>query len=672
MLLQVRRCGMDASRDLLFNFFFPSLSLYLSIHVICVSLCTHASGLGTMPWPLCRAASANTSGTRKWGHRFFYCTGLMATVYVCADYWTGNSFTRSLRAVKGTAQIAYLYKTTTPETCEEFSNLHRTAAELILNICLKNEGLYIKLGQGLNALNHIFPREYMDVLKVLLDKAPSVPLNDINRIIQEETGKTVDEIFSYFDPVPVASASIAQVHRATLGPATPQDEPKEVAVKVQKPYIRYQVFWDLQTYRFLTWAIGVLFNMPVGWAQQSIIDGVRRETDFAAEAGNLERMRFELAENPNVYVPKLYKEYCTQRLLVQEWIDGVKLVDVETVRQQFDAVTVLRTVFDAFGDMIFKYSFVHCDPHAANILVRRPPLTGKREQQAPLGRCTNPQIVLLDFGMCCPEMERFRVEYALLFKSIMLGDMATMRKIVTSWGIIDPEVFASIQMQKPYESLRRGNREEITKKEVFEMQVRAREAARTLLKDQELVPPELPLVGRSIDILRGLNRLYGAPINRVNMFIRRAVAGLGPIHNYESAQYYLEQIDRLAETTPAKETTTTEGVAAPKVVSVFDAAVEQQRREQAAAALRLHAKHNASVKGRLRANVLSAYRRVVFEVLLFLFDAYHLCGRLYMMVLMACVPGSAGARQNEDSLEDLFQRRKLRFGDNPSRSSKKE
>ncbi|RNF03210.1 putative ABC transporter [Trypanosoma rangeli] len=642
--------------------------------MICVFLDTHSSGLGTMFWPLYRVTSANTSGTRKWGRRFFYCTGLMTTLYVCADYWTGISFTRSLRAVKGTAQIAYLYKTTTPETCEEFSNLHRTAAELILNVCLKNEGLYIKLGQGLNALNHVFPREYMDVLKDLLDKAPCVPLDDINRIIQEETGKTVDEIFSHFDPVPVASASMAQVHRATLRPTTLQDEPKEVAVKVQKPYIRYQVFWDLQTYRFLTWAIGVLFNMPVSWAQQTIIEGVRRETDFAAEAGNLERMRFELADNPNVYVPKLYKEYSTQRLLVLEWIDGVKLVDVETVRQQFDVVTVLRTLFDAFGDMLFKYSFVHCDPHAANILVRHPPLTGKSEQQAPppLERCTNPQIVLLDFGMCCPETERFRVEYALLFKSIVLGDMVTMRKIVTSWGIIDPEVFASIQMQKPYESLRRGNREEITKKEVFEMQVRAREAVQTLLKDQELVPPELPLVGRSIDILRGLNRLYGAPINRVNMLIRRAVAGLGPINSYESAQYYLDQIDRLAETTPAKETTTAEGVAAPKVVSVFDAAVERQRREQAAAALRFHAKHNASVKRRLRANVLSAYRRVIFEVMLFILDAYHLFGRLYMMLLIACVPGSADARQNEDSLEDLFQRRELRFGDNPSRSSKKE
>ncbi|RNF09815.1 putative ABC transporter [Trypanosoma conorhini] len=622
-----------------------------------------------MHWMLRRAAPPHASRTRKWGRRFLYCAGLLATGYACADYWTGNSFTRSLRAVKATAQISYLYKTKTPETREEYSDLHRRAAELILTVCLKNEGLYIKLGQGFNALNHVLPREYMDVLKVLLDKAPSVPLEDIHRIIKEETGKTVDEIFSHFDPVPVASASIAQVHRATLRPATPQDEPKEVAVKVQKPYIRYQVFWDLQTYRFLTWAIGVLFSMPVGWARQSVVDGVRRETDFSAEAGNVERMRLELADNPNVYVPKIYKEVSTQRLLVLEWIDAVKLVEVETVRQQFDAVTVLRTIFDVFGDMIFKYGFVHCDPHAANILVRCPSPSGQREEhRSSPKKCKKPQIVLLDFGMCCPERERFRVEYALLFKSIVLGDMDTIRKIVTSWGITDPEVFASIQMQKPYESLRRGNCGEVTKREVFEMQVKAREAARTMLRDQELVPPELPLVGRSIDILRGLNRLYDAPINRVNMFVRRAVGGLGPINSYESAQYYLEQIARPIDTAPATATTAVKGAAAPKVVSVFDATVEQQRREQAAAALRLHARRNASLAGWLREHVLSAYRRVIFEVVLFFFDAYHLFGRLYMMLLMACMPQKAGARRNEDSLEDLLQRRELRFGGRSPRS----
>ncbi|EAN94568.1 putative ABC transporter [Trypanosoma cruzi] len=623
---------------------------------------------GPMYHLLRRSAPAKPSRAGKWGRRFLFGAGVMAASYVCADHWTANSFTRSLRTIKTTVQISYLYKTTTPKTSEEYSSLHRTAAQMILDVCLKNEGLYIKIGQGFNALNHILPREYTDVLKVLLDQAPSVPFDEISRIIKEETGKKVEELFSYFDPVPVASASIAQVHRAKLRPATPQDEPMEVAVKVQKPKIRYQVFWDLETYRFVTWMIGVLFNMPVGWAKKSIIDGIRRETDFSAEANNVEQMRCHLAGNPNVYVPKLHKELVTPRLLVLEWIDAVKLIDVETVRQQFDAVTVLRTVFDVFGDMLFKYSFVHCDPHAANVLVRRPPLSEQRDgSQRQVKKCKNPQVVLLDFGLCCPETERFRVEYALIFKSIVLRDTETIMKIITTWGITDADVFASIQMQKPYESLRRGNHGEVTKMELFQMQVKARERAQTLLANQELIPPELPLVGRSIDILRGLNRLYGAPINRINMFVRRAVAGLGPINSYESAQYYLEQIDRTVDATATKKK-----VAAAPSKSVFDVGADRQRREQAAAALIFHSKRNASLGGRLREYALSLYRKVLFEIVLALFDAFHMTVRLYTTLLEAFVPGMADARLNEDSLEELLKRRDLRFGGPPPRERRAE
>lgn len=584
------------------------------------------------------------SRRRRWRGRFFMTASVMTVCYVCADYWTANSLTRSLRAVTTTAYVAYLYKTTSPTTLQEFSGLHSAAAEAVLDLCLRNEGLYIKLGQGLNALNHILPGEYMDVLKTLLDSAPLVPIKDVKQIIKEETGRTVEELFLDFDPVPVASASVAQVHRAKLRPASEHDGPLEVAVKVQKPQVRYQVFWDLETYRFITWFMGLLFDLPVGWARQTIMDGIRREIDFSIEAKNAECIRENFEGHPSVYVPWVVKDLTTPRLLVTEWVDGVKLINVGDVRRQFEDVTVLRTIFDAFGDMIFKHGFVHCDPHGANVLVRPAPCSSSLDTREK--KCKKPQVVLLDFGLCCPETEQFRVKYALLFKSIVMQDIKTVKKIVTSWGITDAEVFASIQMQKPYKSLKRGNRGEVTREEVLKMHMAARQSVRTLLENQELVPHELSLVGRSIDILRGINRLYGAPLNRVDMFVRRAVEGLGTISTYEDAQCYLAQLGDSCHTTGREGTT-----------SVFDAAAEQLRAKQTAALFKYRMRCNASLRVSLCETIVSVYRRCLFELMMCLIQIYCTTVNVYHILLETCLSTLTAQKLRWDSLEDILERR---------------
>ncbi|PWV11522.1 putative ABC transporter [Trypanosoma cruzi] len=150
------------------------------------------------------------------------------------------------------------------------------------------------------------------------------------------------------------------------------------------------------------------------------------------------------------------------------------------------------------------------------------------------------------------------------------------------------------------------------------------------------------------------------------MFVRRAVAGLGPINSYESAQYYLEQIDRTVDATATKKK-----VAAAPSKSVFDVGADRQRRSRRPALI-FHSKRNASLGGRLREYALSLYRRVLFEIVLALFDAFHMTMRLYTTLLEAFVPGMADARLNEDSLEELLKRRELRFGGPPPRERRAE
>ncbi|KAG8344923.1 putative ABC transporter [Trypanosoma vivax] len=574
--------------------------------------------------------------------------GAAATCYVSVDYVTASSLTRSVRALATAARVIYMYKSVTPTSIEEQKNLHQAAAEMVLNLCLRNEGLYIKLGQGLTALNHVLPREYMNVLRVLLDNAPTVPMEEVQRIILSETGKTVDELFLHFDPMPVASASIAQVHRALLRPSNSQETPVEVAVKVQKPNIRRQVFWDLETYRLVSWMIGSLFNLPVAWARQTVIDGIRCEVDFSIEARNASRVREDFAGQSNIYVPRIYESLATPRLLVMEWIEATKIIEVETVRQQFDETAVLRILFDCFGDMIFKNGFVHCDPHGANVLVRPSPCKGTSRQRdgKPVGKCRDPQIVLLDFGLCCPESLRFRMEYALLVKSLVVHDITTAAKVTEAWGIADTETFATVQLQKPYRSFLRGNYSEATRDEISEMQSQAHARARTILAHQEQVPKELSLVGRSIDILRSINRLYGVPLNQVGMFVRRAVASLGSLNSFEDVQLYLKRVEELSTMGMEPNTESCSSCAAVpshslpplpmrETLSPFNPVATIRKKAEEITELNLDAMCNTSSYERVRRSFFSLVRRVQFELALFILDAYYMLVRIQRNYLNA-------------------------------------
>ena len=113
-------------------------------------------------------------------------------------------------------------------------------------MCKKNGGLYIKMGQGIASMNHVLPPQYLRRFVSLQDRAPTTPWSEVERMLQEELQGSADELFDTFDEEPAASASIAQVHRATING-------EQLAVKVQHPHIASQMPWDLACYRWV-WA----------------------------------------------------------------------------------------------------------------------------------------------------------------------------------------------------------------------------------------------------------------------------------------------------------------------------------------------------------------------------------------------------------------------------------
>lgn len=473
---------------------------------------------------------------RKLARRVGYLTAATVVGTAAFDVTNDHVISRSARTLVNAVRIGHLYKTTNPETEEELSQLHRAAAQIILDTCMINEGLYIKLGQGLHAINHILPEEYLQTLRVLLDSAPVVPADEVRKIFMQETGcQRFSDVFVAFDEQPAASASIAQVHRAKMRRGD-TGEVVDVAVKIQKPNIKKQIWWDLQCYLLVCRMLQYAFDLPMMWSAECVVENLTKEIDFLCEADNSDRVKAMLSHRADIHIPHVYRDLLTSRLIVTEWVDAVKLVDVTTVQQLYRSADVMQTMLSAFGEMIFELGFVHCDPHPANLMIR-PNQNPKNKKPF--------QVVIIDFGLCVPETKKFRLEYSLLFKTIFQGDRDMLKRIVMSWGIGNADLFASLTIQKPFthKSMRQGK---VTKSEIMEMELQMKDHVKNLLQREELVPQELVFVGRSMNLLRSVNKSFGAPVNRINIMAGCAVRALGHLVTLDDVHDMLKGADRAA------------------------------------------------------------------------------------------------------------------------------
>ena len=277
---------------------------------------------------------------------------------------------------------------------------HRRSAEATYDMATRLEGLPIKVCQFLGSRADILPDEYIEVLSRLQDKVPARTAQSMREVAERELGCPIGEVFASFDDVPIASASLAQVHRARLHDA------RDVAVKIQYPEIAQLVATDIRNFAFL---VGVLARLEPNFDFRVLVDEVTKlvplELDFLNEASNAERMAVCLAKRADVYVPPIVREHSTARVLVSEFAPGVRLTDVEgLVRMGVDPKDVARRVSEIFTEMILQHGFFHGDPHPGNILVQ-----------------PGPRLVLIDFGLAKSLPSDFREAVVRLTAAIMGG-----------------------------------------------------------------------------------------------------------------------------------------------------------------------------------------------------------------------------------------------------------
>lgn len=254
---------------------------------------------------------------------------------------------------------------------------HRSSAERIARLVERLRGMLTKSGQYLSARPDLLPEPYIEPLARLQDAVPPRPYRLIARQIERELGRPPEQVFARFERRPVASASLSQVHRATL------PDGRVVAVKVLYPDIEGLVAADLRNLGLIIAIVGRIWPK---YDFRALYQEIRRlvplELDFHHEAANAERIAADLADRKDVVIPAVLHAYSSRRVLTMDYIDGIKIADVVALRGAgLDPSDLAERIVSMFGEQVIGCGFFHGDPHPGNIFA-----------------LADGRIALLDFG----------------------------------------------------------------------------------------------------------------------------------------------------------------------------------------------------------------------------------------------------------------------------------
>jgi ubiquinone biosynthesis protein len=287
----------------------------------------------------------------------------------------------------------------------------------------------VKIGQALASRADLLPPEYIAELRKLQDEVPPFPFEAARAVIEQELGCPPEEYFAEIDPVPVAAASLSQVHRAR------RHDGREVAVKVQRPEVRQQIEQDLQllslaareAQRRSEWCRD---NDVISWAAE-FSHILRAELDFTREGQNTDRLRESLVDTPHVVVPRVHWDLTAHRLLVLDFVAGVTPKDAAGL----DALGVDRPrLAQRFAAVMFKQvtqeGFFHADPHAGNLKV-----------------LADGRIALLDAGHVDYAGRDLRDHILALLQALVEGDSRGVVNVLTAVGVISARTdLASVRL----------------------------------------------------------------------------------------------------------------------------------------------------------------------------------------------------------------------------------
>lgn len=305
-------------------------------------------------------------------------------------------------------------------TNREEVNQPKRASEL-RQILTKLGPTYIKVGQALSTRPDLVRKDFLDELIKLQDQLPPFDNHTAFETIESELGRSITEIYRDISPDPIAAASLGQVYKAVLYTG------EEVAVKVQRPNLRPQLTLDLYLMRLIASWVEPWLPLNLGHDLTLIVDefGIKlfEEIDYLNEARNAEKFALNFAGDPEVKVPVIYNQYSNHKVLTLEWINGIKLTDLDKLEAAgLDADNLIKIGVTSGLRQLLEYGFFHADPHPGNLFAT-----------------FDGRMAYIDFGMMDQLSESMKETIASAVVQLINRDYQSLAEDFVNLGFLTPD-----------------------------------------------------------------------------------------------------------------------------------------------------------------------------------------------------------------------------------------
>lgn len=351
---------------------------------------------------------------------------------------------------------------------------------------------FVKFGQLLSVRPDLIPMAYIKELENLQDNVKPFPYEEVNVILKQEYGKDTKSVFKNFEKIPIASASISQVHKAVL------KNNKIVAVKVQRPNIKEIILTDINIMYYIARLIEKHYEPLKKYEPVKIIDEFSkwtiREIDFRNEARNSSIFYENFKNSKKVIIPKIFDELCTNKILVTEFIEGTEIRELQKLKnRKFSIQKVIKTGFESILTQVFDHGFFHADPHPGNILVTN-----------------NGRIAFLDFGIVGHFNPDLKEKSVNIFMGILNDDVDLIVETFLSMSLVQGEIdefrFKN-EIEEAIFPLQAGKIKDVHVSHVLE------KVLDIALKYKVRMPIDFVLLGKTILTIEGVAMAYDPNFN---------------------------------------------------------------------------------------------------------------------------------------------------------------
>jgi predicted unusual protein kinase regulating ubiquinone biosynthesis (AarF/ABC1/UbiB family) len=369
---------------------------------------------------------------------------------------------------------------------------HRRRAERLTATLARLGPTFIKLAQVFAARADILPEPYLSAVSTLHDRVPALAPGVAEKVVQQELGRSVGEVFESFDPEPLAAASLGQVHRARYGD-------RDIVVKILRPGVDELVRRDLDISFRILFVLNVLFPNHHIRAITAIVSEFAKhigdELDFREEARNAELLRRNFADDPRVVVPEVVSQLTHRRVLALEFIEGTR---IDRLQQRIsdgdvDIHAVLTTLIEVYIKMMLEDGVFHADPHFGNLLVD------------PAGR-----LVLLDFGMVLRIEQETRRR---IVRTVLAAASQDVDGVINGFyelGILDPDVDRGTVRDAARALMAVSFRDEMSPRQIQRI---VEDVLRTFYDWPLMLPSDLVYFGRAAVLVEGIGLRYDPNFN---------------------------------------------------------------------------------------------------------------------------------------------------------------